>query len=539
MPRAPHLPLMCLAAHAATAPTPRQAPPRQAAFGPLTRAISPRFGPLTGAIHGNGFQTVNVQLSLWEDGARIAQLELMAAVGVAILTLDKMAGQAHCLLFGIKQVVSWEWIALERQQLRSPGVLFSRVNQTETARCSLERLQAPLDLLALGAVYYRPPRSRRFGRLGSTLLPLDSPDRLQAQEVLLQEAGELRIHTQPKRYGVQPIISEQLHFCGDYVVVDKPCEWLIPLVAAAAAARLKRERDQLLACQRLDVSTSGLVVLARTKAAADHFQQLLRGGRVRKIYRAQIPGKIALLPEHLDNWISDSVFGVPAPRLIAPLGADVEHGTHKWRRAQTSVLSQQPSQKEKLELRLKLHSGRTHQLRAQLSSHGAVIDEDRLYAPLAGFQWLSPADDPEAAERVAQGKAAGNLDAIALQCCEADLEWSELTRKAQMRVAFQQTALVLPVHWGTNSEALQLLKQFRSGRPTFFSQSNWMAQRQLREFEDDPTIAARLAKKKQHEKKKQEEDSSKFRWLSSWFTRSSEASEEAKAHADDAHRHGW
>ena len=31
-------------------------------------------------------------------------------------------------------------------------VLFSRVNQTETARCSLERLQAPLDLLALGAL---------------------------------------------------------------------------------------------------------------------------------------------------------------------------------------------------------------------------------------------------------------------------------------------------------------------------------------------------------------------------------------------------
>ncbi|CAJ1403137.1 unnamed protein product [Effrenium voratum] len=376
-----------------------------------------------------------VQLSLREDGAaRIAQLELMAAVvtlichvGVAILTLDKMAGQVHCLLFGIKQ-------ALERQQLRSPGVLFSRVNQTETARCSLERLQAPLDLLALGAVYYRPPRSRRFGRLGSTLLPLDSPDRLQAQEVLLQEAGELRIHTQPKRYGVQPIISEQLHFCGDYVVVDKPCgipcaphvsngrEWLIPLAAAAAAARLKRGRE-LRACQRLDVSTSGLVVLARTKAAADHFQQLLRGGRVRKIYRAQIPGKIALLPEHLDNWISDSVFGVPAPRLIAPLGADVEHGTHKWRRAQTSVLSQQPSQKEKLELRLKLHSGRTHQLRAQLSSHGAVIDEDRLYAPLAGFQWLSPADDPEAAERVDRGgKAAGTDDPIALQCCEVSFD---------------------------------------------------------------------------------------------------------------------
>lgn len=52
---------------------------------------------------------------------------------------------------------------------------------------------------------------------------------------------------------------------------------------------------------------------------------------------------------------------------------------------------------------------------------------------------------------------------------------------------------------------------------TFFSQRNWMMERRLQEYEDDPTIASRLANKKKQQQKKREEDTKRFRWLSSWI----------------------
>jgi len=52
---------------------------------------------------------------------------------------------------------------------------------------------------------------------------------------------------------------------------------------------------------------------------------------------------------------------------------------------------------------------------------------------------------------------------------------------------------------------------------TFFSQKNWMMERRLQEYEDDPNVAARLANKKKQQQKKQKEDAKKFRWLTSWI----------------------
>jgi len=45
---------------------------------------------------------------------------------------------------------------------------------------------------------------------------------------------------------------------------------------------------------------------------------------------------------------------------------------------------------------------------------------------------------------------------------------------------------------------------------SFFSQSHWMAGRRMQQFDDDPSIGARLAKAKQREKEKREEEKSKL-----------------------------
>lgn len=53
---------------------------------------------------------------------------------------------------------------------------------------------------------------------------------------------------------------------------------------------------------------------------------------------------------------------------------------------------------------------------------------------------------------------------------------------------------------------------------SFFSQTNWMTGRRLQEFEDDPTIAARLAKAKQREEVRRNEDKSRLGRLGAWLT---------------------
>jgi hypothetical protein len=57
-----------------------------------------------------------------------------------------------------------------------------------------------------------------------------------------------------------------------------------------------------------------------------------------------------------------------------------------------------------------------------------------------------------------------------------------------------------------------------TGNPSwsFFSQANWMTGRRVKEFDDDPTIAKRLAKAKQRQEEKRKEEQSRLGALSRW-----------------------
>jgi len=57
-----------------------------------------------------------------------------------------------------------------------------------------------------------------------------------------------------------------------------------------------------------------------------------------------------------------------------------------------------------------------------------------------------------------------------------------------------------------------------TGNPqwSFFSQANWMTGRRVQEFDDDPTIAKRLAKAKQRQEEKRKEEQSRLGALSRW-----------------------
>lgn len=123
--------------------------------------------------------------------------------------------------------------------------------------------------------------------------------------------------------------------------------------------------------QRLDKDTSGLVVFTRRKEANPKIAEQFERRTVRKRYVAVTAGRI---PDsgRLDHWMSD---GRDERRNIRPFTRDKrpnEQSAHatfevKERRGRQSLVE------------LALETGRTHQLRAQLSAIKAPILGDTLY----------------------------------------------------------------------------------------------------------------------------------------------------------------
>ena len=220
-------------------------------------------------------------------------------------------------------------------------------------------------------------------------------------------------------FGLSTFLDKEINFQG---------EWLVPFVAAAlAASRRKRtgpdvvpEVDvELVPCNRLDVQTSGLVVLGESKEAARRFQHLLLDCKVRKRYHAMVRGQSFQSNLALEHQISGSVFGRPVPRLIASSSAVTETSGHKWQDARARILGVE-TRNQIQELEIELQTGRTHQLRAQLAAIGSPVMDDLLYKGLSGFIWKDPSDDQQAARLVA---AAQRSEApIGLHCSQLEFE---------------------------------------------------------------------------------------------------------------------
>lgn len=64
---------------------------------------------------------------------------------------------------------------------------------------------------------------------------------------------------------------------------------------------------------------------------------------------------------------------------------------------------------------------------------------------------------------------------------------------------------------------------------TFFAQQSWLDQRRLQEYDDDPSISARLAKKKEQQRQKREEEKSRIGRFASWLGWKKDVIEEVKA----------
>jgi 23S rRNA pseudouridine1911/1915/1917 synthase len=166
----------------------------------------------------------------------------------------------------------------------------------------------------------------------------------------------------------------------EIVVVDKPSGvaahpsvgWEGPTVLGALAAGGFRiatsgaaERQGVV--HRLDVGTSGLMVVAKTERAYTALKRAFKEREVDKIYHAVVQGH----PDPLAGTID------------APIG---RHPTHSWKFAVTPAGKDSVTHYETLEafpgaslLEIHLETGRTHQIRVHMAAHRHPCVGDPLY----------------------------------------------------------------------------------------------------------------------------------------------------------------
>lgn len=255
-------------------------------------------------------------------------------------------------------------------------ILLKEISQKnmQSWQCQLE------DLFHLGAIYLNEER-------------LTDSAFLQGQAV---SAGQLlRFHLQPRRYSYDWDKIPQLLVYEDseMLVVDKPAGVPVhPTVDNQKENLLyhlsRHYSGSIFMVHRLDLETQGLILFAKTKHAQSELTKLFAERKIKKTYTAILtqPGLSMGLKSH---WMFDSQ---RAPKKLSPTPVVGTKICELNVRNVSTLISQRlrdqfqlPPQsslqpQEWLYLAdIELLTGRTHQIRAQLSFLGYPIIGDSVY----------------------------------------------------------------------------------------------------------------------------------------------------------------
>lgn len=125
---------------------------------------------------------------------------------------------------------------------------------------------------------------------------------------------------------------------------------------------------------RLDKPVSGIMVYGRTKNAAARLSNALQNGKMKKTYTAVVCGKPVNTVDNFVDYLEKTVDG--------NYSHVVDKGKTGGKRAELSyrlVDTREEAGQILSLLEIRLMTGRHHQIRVQLSSHGLPIYGDRKY----------------------------------------------------------------------------------------------------------------------------------------------------------------
>ncbi len=155
----------------------------------------------------------------------------------------------------------------------------------------------------------------------------------------------------------------------------------LPAMLSVRLSELGEDSTCVFPVHRLDKETSGVMVYARTSSDAAALSEDIRKGSLVKQYLAVVHGT----PQASSGTLTDLLFFDRA-RVKSFIVGKERKGVKKAVLEYTVL-----SERDGLSLvSIRLHTGRTHQIRAQFSSRGLPLVGDRRYgAPKSEFQGVA------------------------------------------------------------------------------------------------------------------------------------------------------
>ncbi|MFH1254982.1 MAG: RluA family pseudouridine synthase [bacterium] len=178
-----------------------------------------------------------------------------------------------------------------------------------------------------------------------------------------------------------------IHETDEFLTINKPAglavhkangptlaDWLVKKYPEIKQVGHDPERPGIV--HRLDREASGLMIIAKTQAAFESLEKQFQNREIKKEYTALVHGKIAKDRDVINFPIKRARSGYKMAAMPATAKGEPAKG---GRSAETEFQIKQKFINYTL-LKIKIKTGRTHQIRVHLSAYGHPIVGDNIYA---------------------------------------------------------------------------------------------------------------------------------------------------------------